>query len=99
MANVNLVVPDLDYRGHAKQVSLMAPALRQAGHTVSVHALNASGPFADVIRASGLAVEHSSARDLRSWLLLRWMIPGPESGVVHAFGLKVLCRLWVATLG
>jgi glycosyltransferase involved in cell wall biosynthesis len=99
MANVYLVVPDLEYRGHAKQLSLVAPALRQAGHTVGVYALDASGPFADLIRAGGVAVEHSSARDLRSWLLLRWMIPRPDSGVVHAFGLKVLRRLWVATLG
>jgi len=99
MANVHLVVPDLEYRGHAKQVSLLAPALRQAGHTVGVYALDAAGPFADVIRAGDFGVEHSSARDLRSWLLLRWMIPRPDAGVVHAFGLRVLRRLWAATLG
>jgi glycosyltransferase involved in cell wall biosynthesis len=99
MANAYLVVPDLEYRGHAKQVSLLAPALRQAGHTVGVYALDAAGPFADVIRAGGVAFEHSSARDVRSWLLLRWMIPRPDAGVVHAFGLKVLRRLWAATLG
>jgi glycosyltransferase involved in cell wall biosynthesis len=99
MANVYLVVPDLEHRGHAKQVSLLAPALRQAGHTVGVYALNASGPFADVLRGVGVPVEHSSARDLRNWLSLRWMIPGSEGGVVHAFGLRVLRRLWAATLG
>jgi len=99
MANVYLVVPDLDYRGHQKQVSLLAPALRQAGHTVGVCSLDARGPFVDVMRASGVTLEIPRARALVNWLSLRWMIPKPESGVVHAFGLKVLRRLWAATLG
>jgi glycosyltransferase involved in cell wall biosynthesis len=99
MANVYLVVPDLEYRGHAKQVSLLAPALRQAGHTLGVYTLDAGGPFADVLRANGVAVEHSSARDARNWLSLRRMAPRADAGVVHAFGLKVLRRLWAATLG
>src|SRR5262249_25987619 len=99
MANAYLVVPDLEYRGHAKQVSLLAPALRQAGHTVGVYALEAAGPFADVIRAGGVCFVDSAGSGVRSWRLLRRMIHRRDAGVVHAFGLRVLRRLWAATLG
>jgi glycosyltransferase involved in cell wall biosynthesis len=102
MRHVYLVVPDLSYAGHAKQVSLLAPGVVRAGWTAGVYSLAGDGPFGDPLRAAGVSVEQqtgSASRDLRSWAALRWMIPSPGGGVVHAFGLRVLRRLMIATAG
>jgi glycosyltransferase involved in cell wall biosynthesis len=102
MRHVYFVVPDLSYAGHAKQVSLLAPGVVRAGWTAGVYSLAGAGPFGDPLRAAGMSVERqsgSASRDLRSWAVLRWMIPAPGRGVVHAFGLRVLRRLMTATAG
>src|SRR5262245_25732241 len=102
MGNVYFVVPDLDYAGHARQVSLLAPALRCADWSVAVYSLAGHGPFGPPLRAASVAVELQlgrSARDARSWLIMRCMIPRHGHGAVHAFGLGVLRRIRLATVG
>ena len=67
----------------------------------SVYSLAGDGPFGPAIRAESVAVERQTgyaARDLRSWAVLRWMIPGSGQGTVHAFGLRVLRRLVAASI-
>jgi glycosyltransferase involved in cell wall biosynthesis len=102
MRYVYFVVPDLEYAGHARQVSLLAPGLSQAEWAVAVYSLAGDGPFGPTIRAASVPVERqmgAAARDHRSWFALRRVIPCPDRGVVHAFGLRVLHRLAFATLG
>src|SRR5262245_43181767 len=102
MRYVYFVVPDLDFAGHARQVSLLAPGLSRVDGAVGVFSLAGDGPFGQIIRAAGVAVERpmgAVANNRRSWIALRWAIPNPDRGLVHAFGLRVLRRLAVAMLG
>jgi glycosyltransferase involved in cell wall biosynthesis len=99
MPNVFFLLPDLDYSGAAKQVSLLAPGLLQAGWMAEVFSLAGDGPLAPGLRAAHVAVLTSTARHELKWAGLRWVVPSPDQGVVHAFGLPVLRRLWLGTLG
>ena len=102
MGHVYFVVPDLNYAGHARQVSLLAPGMNRADWAVGIYSLGGDGPFGPPLRAASFAVERQmgpAAPDWRSWFVLRWMFPLPGHGVVHAFGLRVLRRLKLATLG
>ncbi|HKB05909.1 MAG TPA: glycosyltransferase family 4 protein [Gemmataceae bacterium] len=99
MPNVLFLLPDLGYSGAAKQVSLLAPGLRRAGWTAEVFSLAGGGPFAPILRGADVPVLTSTARHALKWLGLRWLVPSSDRGVVHAFGLPVLRRLWVGTLG
>jgi glycosyltransferase involved in cell wall biosynthesis len=102
MSYVYFVVPDLGYAGHARQVSLLAPGLQCIDCTAGAYSLAGDGPFGQSLRANQVPVDHKmghTARDLRMWLALRWLIPHPGQGTVHAFGLGVLRRLVIATLG
>lgn len=100
MRLVTFIVPDLDHASHAKQVSLLAPAMKETGHSVNVFSLSGSGPFADPIRNAGIRIEGHHARrpwDLGDWFQLRRRVR--ESGVLHVFGPSALRRLHFATLG
>jgi glycosyltransferase involved in cell wall biosynthesis len=103
--HVEFLVPDLGYTAAAKQVLLIAPAL---GRTDSVDAVGTvfpltragrAGPFAGLLRADGVMVLESSARSAVRWLGLRYVVPAPGRGLVHAFGLPALRRLWAGTVG
>ena len=98
MPHVHFVLPDLGYSAAAKQVSLVAPALVRPGWSSAVYSLG-GGPFAAPLQASGVPVTHSTVGLVRNWGLLRFIVPKPGHGIVHAFGLRVLRRLWVATIG
>src|SRR5215213_6628605 len=99
MPHALLLLPDLDYSGAAKQVSLLAPGLRRAGWTAEVFSLRGDGPFAPALQAAEVPVRASTLRPPFRWLGLRRVVPPPDRGVVHAFGLPVLRRLWLGTLG
>lgn len=102
MPHVQFLLPDLGYTAAAKQVSLVAPALRQPGWSSEVYALTRAGragPFTGVLRSSGVMVLESSGRSVVRWVGLRFIVPTTGRGLIHAFGLKVLHRLRAATLG
>jgi glycosyltransferase involved in cell wall biosynthesis len=100
MRPVTFIVPDLGHASHAKQISLVAPALKETGRPVSVFSLTGAGPFADPIRTAGITIEGRHARrpwDLGDWFQLRRRVS--ETGVLHVFGPSALRRLHFATLG
>src|SRR5262245_53641073 len=100
MPPVTFIVPDLGHASHAKQVSLLAPALKETGQSVSVFSLSGSGPFAEPIGQAEISIEGRHARrpwDLGDWFRLRRRVR--ESGVLHVFGPSALRRLHFATLG
>ena len=102
MPHVQFLLPDLGYTAAARQVSLVAPALTDPGWSSEVYPLTRAGragPFAESLRAGGVMVLESTARSPLRWFGLRWLIPTPGRGLVHAFGLRVLRRLRAATLG
>jgi glycosyltransferase involved in cell wall biosynthesis len=97
--HVFFLLPDLDHAGAAKQVSLLAPGLVRAGWSATVFSLAGDGPFSPGLRAAGVGVLSSTARHAFKWLGLRWLIPSPGRGPVHAFGLPILRRVWLGTVG
>jgi glycosyltransferase involved in cell wall biosynthesis len=102
MPHVQFLVPDLGYTAAAKQVFLLGPALTEQGWTPEVFPLTRAGragPFTGPLRANGITVLESSARSAIRWLGLRFLVPAPGRGIIHAFGLPVLRRLWAGTLG
>lgn len=95
MPPVTLLVPDLGYNTHARQVSLLAPALKAAGRDVTVFSLNGDGP----LRPVGVPIEGRSGRRhgyLDDWRALRRRL---RAGPVHAFGLATLRALHIVGLG
>jgi len=102
MSYVYFVVPDLGYGSHGRQVSLLAPGMNRSGWTAGVYSLAGDASFGPAIRVNSVSVEQhlgSAGRDYRSWVVLRPKIPLPGRGTVHAFGLRVLRRLMVASFG
>ncbi|HEX3150708.1 MAG TPA: glycosyltransferase [Gemmataceae bacterium] len=99
MPHVHYVLPNLGYAAAAKQVSLVAPALVRPGWSAEVSSLAGDGPFVHPLRTANVPVVTSRTRDVRNWVRLRHGIPKLGQGLVHAFGMTVLRRLWLATLG
>ena len=102
MPYVQFVLPDLGYTAAAKQLSLIAPAFDKPGWSSGVYPLTQAGrpgPFADALRESHVTVLESTGQSVLRWFGLRFLIPAPGRGLVHAFGLKVLRRLRIATFG
>ena len=99
MPHVHFVLPDLGYSAAAKQVSLIAPALVGPGWTVEVSSLGGDRPFVHPLRTAGVSVLTSRGRYVQNWGSLRFAVPTPGRGIVHVFGMKVLRRLWAATIG
>jgi glycosyltransferase involved in cell wall biosynthesis len=102
MPHVEFVVPDLGYTAAARQVSLIAPALADPDWWTGVLPLTRAGragPFTGPLRMNGVTVLESTGRAGIRGLGLRFSIPAPGRGLVHAFGLKVLRALRLANLG
>ena len=96
------LLPDLHYHGHARQVTLLAPALRQRGFSPSVFSTSGPGPFAQPLRQKGIPVlGHGGLRkfDLEDWLALRRLLTTDRPELLHVWGLPALGVLWYATLG
>jgi glycosyltransferase involved in cell wall biosynthesis len=99
MPHAFFLLPDLDYSGAARQVSLLAPALVQAGWATTVFRVAGPGPLTRQPRTTGVGILTSTTQPVFRWLGLRSLVPRPDRGVVHAFGLPVWRRLWLETLG
>jgi glycosyltransferase involved in cell wall biosynthesis len=102
MRPVTILIPDLGFGGHAKQVSLVAPAMKAAGWAPSVFSLNGDGPFGGPIRAATIPIEGRHGRrpwDLSDWFALRRRVQATRDGYIHVFGASSLRRLHFATLG
>jgi glycosyltransferase involved in cell wall biosynthesis len=102
MPHVFFVLPDLGYTAAAKQVSLIAPALTEPDWSSTVFPLTRAGrhgPFTGPLRANEVMVLESSGRSAVRWLGLRFVVPRPGHGLIHAFGLAALRRLWVGIVG
>jgi glycosyltransferase involved in cell wall biosynthesis len=101
MLPVTFLIADLEYSSHAKQLSLLAPALRAAGHPVSVFSLTGVGPLTHQIEAAGISIEGRHAHrpwDLGDWFALRRRLRATRDGIVHVFGPSALRRLHFATI-
>ncbi len=102
MRPVTFIVPDLGYATHAKQVSLLAPPLKDTGRLITVFSLAGRGPFSERIQNAGIEIEGHHARrpwDLDDWFRLRQRVRETRDGILHVFGPSTLRRLHFATIG
>jgi len=102
MRPVTFLVPDLGHASHAKQVSLLAPAKKTAGHPVNVFSLAGDGPFSTPLRSAGISVEGHRGRrffDIDDFLLLRRRLAEIRDGSLHVFGLSALRAAKLAGIG
>jgi glycosyltransferase involved in cell wall biosynthesis len=101
MFPVSFLIADLGYSSHAKQLSLIAPALKAVGRSVTVYSLTGDGPFAGPIRSAGISIEGRHGRrpwDLADWFALRRRVRATRDGILHVFGASALRRLHFATI-
>jgi len=102
MRAVTFLVPDLGHASHAKQVSLLAPAMKAAGHPVFVFSLAGDGPFSAPLRAAGISVEGHRGRrffDIDDFLTLRRRLAEIGDGSLYIFGFSALRAAKMASIG
>lgn len=102
MRPVTFLVPDLGHASHAKQLSLVAPAMKAAGQAVNVFSLAGDGPFSAPLRKAGISVEGHRGRrffDIDDFLLLRRRLAEIREGMLHVFGLSALRAAKLTSFG
>ena len=102
MRSILYLLPDLQYRGHARQAALLAPGIRRHFFSPSTFITKGPGPLAEPLRKAGIPVlGHGGQRpfDLENWLALRRLLAADRPELLHVWGLPALGFLWYATLG
>lgn len=102
MRSVTFVIDGLGYTSHARQVSLLAPAMKSTGCSVRVISLAKSGAFEAALRSSGVLVEvvgTGKVLDPGKYLALRRFTKEQSAGILHVFGLSALRALKVSGIG
>jgi glycosyltransferase involved in cell wall biosynthesis len=90
------LIPDLQYNGAARQLTLLVPALPRDRFTVRVCVLGSAGPWAEELRRAGVEVEVLGWRrwiDPQPLLALRRSLGSFRPDLVHAWGLPALRAL------
>src|SRR5262245_60601054 len=93
------LIPDLDYGGAARQLSLLAPGLAMEGHEQHVAVLRDDGPLSQPLRNAGINPAFLSCRRRRlidpdGWFRLRGLLRTVQPEVIHVWGrpaLRFLC--------
>jgi glycosyltransferase involved in cell wall biosynthesis len=101
MRSILYLLPDLDFRGHARHASLLASALSRDQFNLQVLSLRGPGPFAKPIRSAGANVlDHGNrARfGVENWFTLRTLLAVQRPELVHVWGVKALRTLSRSTL-
>ena len=101
MPPILFLLPDLAYRGHARQASLLASSLPGTRFAVSGFSLNGSGPFSASFQRAGAPIHGSGGQrflDLQGVLFLRRRLTLNRPSLIHAWGLDSLRALRWATL-
>lgn len=96
------LVPDLNFRGTATQLQLLAPRLQDAGIEAGIVALGGDGPTGAALRALGVRVEvlaWKRALDATALLRLAQLARELEPSVVHVWGRKSLRAAFLVGLG
>ncbi len=93
MRTVLFVIPGLEYSGAARQLMLLAAGLPRESFRVHVAVLGRATPWADSLRAAGVAVELLGWRrpfDVLPFLALRRLLRSIRPDVVHVWGATAL---------
>jgi glycosyltransferase involved in cell wall biosynthesis len=87
------VIDRLDYRGAARQLTLLAPALAGEGWQARVCALGPATPWAEALAGAGVGVDCLGRRrvfDVFPFLALRRLVRSLRPEVVHVWGATAL---------
>jgi glycosyltransferase involved in cell wall biosynthesis len=98
---IRYLLPDLEYRGHARQAALLAGALPRERFAIRVTSLQGDGPFAEPLRAAGAPVGGHPGRrlfDVEDWSALRNDLITEKPALIHVWGTRALRALWWASL-
>lgn len=88
LIRIAFVIPTLDQSGAERQLTLLAMGLPRDQYEVKVIALNRGGPFAEELRAAGVAVEVLGKRfrfDPLTWVRLRTSLKAFRPDIVQSF--------------
>jgi glycosyltransferase involved in cell wall biosynthesis len=102
MQKLCFVLPNLDYHGIARQVSLLAPLIVREGFQVDVVSLGGDGPFSASLRDSGIAIhmlESLRLFDFHRWLAARRLLRELQPDIVHLCDYSTLDALRLGWLG
>jgi glycosyltransferase involved in cell wall biosynthesis len=102
MRKILILIPDLNFNGHARQASLLAGALPADRFHVEVLGLGGGGPFAEPLRCAGIIVETRKCRrvfNVKNWFALRRRLLTDPPDIVHVFGMASLRELSFAMFG
>lgn len=94
------IIRSLDFSGCARQVQLLAPLLAGGGVDIQVCCLDREGPWAEPLRAAGIAVHGlhwSRWFDLAAVRRLRALIARLQPDLIHAWKRDALRALALAT--
>ncbi len=101
MRRILFLLPDLDYRGHARQASLLASALPRDRFDVAVVSLSEANPMAQPLTNAGVPV-HSFPRghlfDFKYLFALRRLVCDWQPDLIHAWGLEAVRTLRYSSL-
>jgi glycosyltransferase involved in cell wall biosynthesis len=101
MRRILFLLPDLDYRGHARQTALLASGLPRERFDVAVASLSGAGPLAEPLSRAGIPI-HCFRRghrlDIRHYLALRELVRDWQPNLIHVWGLGPLRTLRYGTL-
>lgn len=101
MPRILYLLPDLDYRGHARQAALLAERLPHDRFQLAVASLSEKNAWRESIAREGIAV-YSFAKahrfDFQHWFELRRVLRTFQPEIIHVWGIEALRTLRYATL-
>lgn len=96
MRRILFLVPDLDYRGHARQAMLLATTLPRERFATAVASLGPSGPWANRLTDVGIGLhqfERGHRFDFQHWFALRRVLRDFQPDLIHVWGLDAFRAL------
>lgn len=100
MRRILYLLPDLDYRGHARQASLLAQGMPRDRFEIAVACLSDRAPMAEPLSRSAIPVHclHRGYRfDFHHWFRLRRLVQDFQPDLIHVWGGDALRTLRFAS--
>jgi glycosyltransferase involved in cell wall biosynthesis len=99
MLKILFVIPDLEYSGAARQLTLLASGLPADRFQRRVSVFGSAGPWVETLRAAGVDVDVLGWKrlvDLKPFGALRRVLRSYQADVIHAWRLPALRAVWFA---
>ena len=101
MRPILFLLPSFDAHAHARQASLLLPALPRDRLTLRAYCLHGNGQLAAPIIAAGIPRQVRSenrALGLENWLSVKQTLAVFRPALIHVWGIECLKAIWWATL-